>query len=355
MYHNSDAENQIAGQNNRTAYFDYLRIFATFAVVVLHVSAQNWYSADVNGFYWHIFNFYDSIVRWSVPVFVMISGSIFLNKEIPIQRIYSKYIPRLIISYFVWSAIYYVLNENKTEIDMFTTIIQGNYHMWFIPMIVGLYMSIPFFRSIIKNEAVIKYYTILAFIFTFLLGTIVTILHDFGNEEVFHRVSEVHSFFSKINISSISGYSLYFILGYYLNNANFEKKKIILFSILGVMGFAATIILNSIITYKTQTVYGGYYSDFTVNVFFESVVVFIALKYSSIKENRIVRKIAQYCFGAYLIHALVIDKLNSIFDLNTLTYHPVVSVLCNSIIVFIISIGLSAILNQIPIIKKYMV
>ena len=48
----------------RKQYCDYLRVFATFAVVVLHVSATNWYITDVNGMEWQAFNFYDSIVRW---------------------------------------------------------------------------------------------------------------------------------------------------------------------------------------------------------------------------------------------------------------------------------------------------
>ena len=48
----------------RTIYFDYIRVFATFAVIILHISAQNWYSTDVNGFDWQVFNFFDSIVRW---------------------------------------------------------------------------------------------------------------------------------------------------------------------------------------------------------------------------------------------------------------------------------------------------
>ena len=66
----------------RKTYCDYLRLIATFAAVVLHVAASNWYSTDVNGLEWQSFNFYDSVVRWGVPIFVMISGSLFLSREI---------------------------------------------------------------------------------------------------------------------------------------------------------------------------------------------------------------------------------------------------------------------------------
>ena len=67
----------------RKTYCDYLRVAATFAVVVLHVAASKWSAADVNGATWKAFNFYNSAVRWGVPIFIMISGSLFLLGTLP--------------------------------------------------------------------------------------------------------------------------------------------------------------------------------------------------------------------------------------------------------------------------------
>ena len=36
---------------------DYLRIFACFMVIFLHVAAQNWSSVEVTGKQWHVFNY----------------------------------------------------------------------------------------------------------------------------------------------------------------------------------------------------------------------------------------------------------------------------------------------------------
>ena len=41
-----------AERPHRIWYLDLLRILATFAVVVLHVSAQGWYDTDVRSFAW---------------------------------------------------------------------------------------------------------------------------------------------------------------------------------------------------------------------------------------------------------------------------------------------------------------
>ena len=55
----------------------------TFAVMILHVAASKWGETDVDSVEWCAMNFYDSIVRWVVPVFVMISGALFLKNDSP--------------------------------------------------------------------------------------------------------------------------------------------------------------------------------------------------------------------------------------------------------------------------------
>ena len=64
--------------SQRVACYDVLRVAATFAVVALHLSAQHWADTDIYSTAWQAFNLYDSLVRWTVPVFVMISGVFFL-------------------------------------------------------------------------------------------------------------------------------------------------------------------------------------------------------------------------------------------------------------------------------------
>ncbi len=109
----------------RTVYFDHLRVFATFAVIILHISSsRNWYTADVNGSEWQVLNFYDSLSRWSVPVFLMISGSLFLNREIPLKKMYSKYILRLAVAFVFWAVIYAAFAEGPV-MTRITALIRG--------------------------------------------------------------------------------------------------------------------------------------------------------------------------------------------------------------------------------------
>ena len=75
-------------ESKRIIYFDYLRAIAVFSVIVLHVAAQNWHNADTNTFEWNVFNIYDGVSRWAVPIFVMISGALFLGRDYSLDTLY---------------------------------------------------------------------------------------------------------------------------------------------------------------------------------------------------------------------------------------------------------------------------
>ena len=67
----------------RQYHLDYLRVFASVAIILLHVTAQNIRYVELAGTEWNIYNICNSASRWAVPVFVMISGALFLPREIP--------------------------------------------------------------------------------------------------------------------------------------------------------------------------------------------------------------------------------------------------------------------------------
>lgn len=63
----------------RIVFIDWLRVVAIVAVIVLHVADDYPSTIDPNCIEYQTLNFFNGIVRWGVPVFVMISGSLFLS------------------------------------------------------------------------------------------------------------------------------------------------------------------------------------------------------------------------------------------------------------------------------------
>ena len=66
--------------NKTVNTYDYLRVFTTYAVVLLHTAAPMLYLYNSLPLtQWMVSNTFDSIVRWCVPVFFMLSGAFLLD------------------------------------------------------------------------------------------------------------------------------------------------------------------------------------------------------------------------------------------------------------------------------------
>lgn len=352
----------------RKVYCDYLRLVATFAVVFIHVAASNWSNVDVNGIQWQVFNIYDSLVRWGVPIFVMISGALFLNRDVPIKNIYSKYVLRMVIAFVSWSLFYAILTTDTFQHGLINslkshigTLVTGHYHMWFVLMIIGLYMCIPFMKKIVSDETVMKYFLKLSFIFAFLIPWVLKIVNDFvgsNNSMIQKMVTTIDSNLMNMGMSMVLGYSFYFILGYYLDRIEIKKDVRVMIYVAGILGFIFTVVADAGLSIKTQVANSNYYGNFEVNVLLEVIAVHTLFKYHTFqneKVNRFVVVLSKFGFGAYLIHTFIIESMAAILHFDTLSMNAWISVPLISIIVFGVSMGISAVLNHIPVIKKYCV
>lgn len=352
----------------RKVYCDYLRLVATFAVVFIHVAASNWSNVDVNGIQWQVFNIYDSLVRWGVPIFVMISGALFLNRDVPIKNIYSKYVLRMVIAFVSWSLFYAILTTDTFQHGLIYslkshigTLVTGHYHMWFVLMIIGLYMCIPFMKKIVSDETVMKYFLKLSFIFAFLIPWVLKIVNDFvgsNNSMIQKMVTTIDSNLMNMGMSMVLGYTFYFILGYYLDRIEIKKDVRVMIYVAGILGFIFTVVADAGLSIKTQVANSNYYGNFEVNVLLEVIAVHTFFKYHTFqneKVNQFVVVLSKFGFGAYLIHTFIIESMAAILHFDTLSMNAWISVPLISIIVFGVSMGVSAVLNHIPVIKKYCV
>ena len=352
----------------RKVYCDYLRLVATFAVVFIHVAASNWSNVDVNGIQWQVFNIYDSLVRWGVPIFVMISGALFLNRDVPIKNIYSKYVLRMVIAFLYLSLFYAILTTVKFQNVLIYslkshigTLVTGHYHMWFVLMIIGLYMCIPFMKKIVSDETVMKYFLKLSFIFAFLIPWVLKIVNDFvgsNNSMIQKMVTTIDSNLMNMGMSMVLGYTFYFILGYYLDRIEIKKDVRVMIYVAGILGFIFTVVADAGLSIKTQVANSNYYGNFEVNVLLEVIAVHTFFKYHTFqneKVNQFVVVLSKFGFGAYLIHTFIIESMAAILHFDTLSMNAWISVPLISIIVFGVSMGVSAVLNHIPVIKKYCV
>ncbi len=344
----------------RIEYFDALRVLATLAVVVLHLSAQNWASIDVTSRAWFAFNLYDSAVRWSVPVFVMISGALFLGREISIRTIWKKNILRIATAFVFWSAVYALidlLHYHASPAVALKQFLTGHYHMWFLFMIVPLYLIVPLLQKFCCDRPLMRYFLLLSLIFAFFLPQLAVLL-SFVSPGLSNTLNTILSY---TYFDFVLGFTAYFVGGYYLSRRAYTRYEELVIYLAGIIGFLFTVYATLSVSLAQNAPSVLFYSYETLNVLVTSAAVFVFAKQHlnfprmGEKARRVLHALSKYSFGAYLCHAMLIELLNDLFGLNTLSCNAFFSV---PLITLIVSVGaflISALIHQIPFFKKYIV
>ena len=143
-------------KRERIWYWDILRIAAVVCLVIRHISTACFDFVEPLGFRWWVFNAYGSLVAWMVPVYLMLSGAWFLDPEVRIdtRTLWRKNILRMLIAFAVWSVLYTAYNLLSGQ-DRVTPVpqmlLQGHFHLWFLPMIAGVYMLVPALRPACRD------------------------------------------------------------------------------------------------------------------------------------------------------------------------------------------------------------
>ena len=155
----------------------------------------------------------------------------------------------------------------------------------------------------------------------------------------------------------VMGYGFYFVLGHYLNKTVIRRRSKTILLVLSGIGFVFTFAIHALIARKTGVPCENYYEYHMVNVAFEAIGVFLVFqsgKYNREKLNAVVCSLSKQSFGVYLIHPFVLSAL-AILGLDTLSFHPILSVPVISIVVILISFAFSYVANKIPFINKWLV
>ncbi len=347
-------------KDNRIWYFDFLRIAACIAVIVLHVSAKKYESVDVGSYPWFVFNIYNSLSRWGVPVFVMISGALFLDpeKQLDLKKLYSVNFVRIVTAFLFWSA-FYAAVDYITGTRLRTVVfnfMSGGVHLWFLYMIAGLYLIVPLVRRITESKKHTVYFLVLALVFTVVFYTSKSLISYVDSR--FAGSLDVVS--NELSMKFVCGYTGYFILGHFLHRYEISKKIRGVIYTLGIFGYAATVLMTYVFSKKANGLDPVFLDSFSAGVMLEAVAVFVFFKYhtpelKNIKIQKLILQVSKCSFGIYLVHFIIQRYSREIFHVSPLKYNPIITVPLISGGVFVVSLIISYILNKIPIVKKYIV
>lgn len=337
---------------NRIFWFDRLRIIATLAVIVIHIAGAELFVHQIGTPAWDFYNILDSLSRFAVPVFIMMSGALFLNpeKQLSIRVLYFKNLFRIICAFAVWSLFYAIVKFDGDVNAFVKSFFLGHHHMYFLYLIAGLYMAVPILRKVCEDERMMRYFLVLALVFTFVLPAASKLPH----------MSVVAGIEQKISFRIAVGYSAYFVGGYYLGRVDISQNRRVALYILGIMAFVVTVVMTRVCSIQSQKLYDGFYNGFSINVLLESVSLFVFAKYNMSKppkddaRARFISELSKITFGIYLVHMFVIDVVGSLGILDGVS-SSVVYAGAKIALVFTVSAIISYIINKIPVLNKYIV
>ncbi|MGN5651060.1 acyltransferase [Bacillus sp. Brlt_9] len=323
-----------------------LRGIAILAVLMIHVSAPLLYrQPDLK---WWIANGFDSISRFAVPLFLMVSGGLLLHKQESTKIYFKKRLSKILIPFIVWSFIYYLYKSSGsfqiTEFIQELFSAKVYYHLWYFYIIIPLYLLIPIIRKVIASIPS-------RFIFFYAIASSIIVT----SQNIFSLGGWEIALFSNPFSTSLS----YLMLGYTLTHREFRGKYI---SGLALVSF----IVIFIGTYYTSVIANNgkvneaLYDPFGLPVLMYTLCVFYMVKKyqsSAWQDTRSLHFISKYSFGIYLIHPLILNELKNIKIMNEYIFNvQYLNVMVMIPFVFVCLLLLSLILiiviSKIPIINK---
>ncbi|MEZ4920961.1 MAG: acyltransferase family protein [Saprospiraceae bacterium] len=294
---------------------NYIRTMAALAVVQMHCIGgylywlspekpidANWITADICY----------SCLRWATPFFVMLSGSFMLSpsRTEPTWLFLKKRIGRIMYP-FLFLVRYLFAHQYRGNLyymrwpdwaDVWNVIVYKDvyYHLWFMPMIAGMYLLTPAFLRIYTRHATrndLEVFLIMAFS--------ITALQQWLPKFFF------------IKYIGWLGYVGFYVLGYYLSAFRLPNKK-------WIYGLALLMpVVTAIGTWYQSNAQQAYwermYNYFSPNVAFMTFALFLFMRNFdwpafSVRYPRInyaVNRFSKISFGVYFVHVLLIDVLKN--------------------------------------------
>ena len=300
---------------NRVLYLDVLRVISVLGVMLIHFPSKILSGISMGTTNWYLFLSLNCLGRFAVPVFFMISGSLFLDPERNVdgKRLFRHNILHLATAFCFWSFCYalwnlftVLLKEEMGTVELCKRLIKsfvlGPTHLWFIFVLIVLYMIIPFLRVIAADRKLTEYFLVLWAIFT--------MLGSFTNP--IDGLSLFREFLGKFQMRFVVGYSGYFMLGCYLKNyCQPSKIQRIIIYCGGVAGYLFTCFATGRLSWQKGNYVETYLDGGMLNCLLMAAAVYILVKTlcERCRENSrgrgVIHRIAEKSFGIYLMHMLV--------------------------------------------------
>ncbi len=360
---------------NRKIYLDAARVFAIISISLNHAvnRAYDNYEDQYSEFW--SFSRMSSMIkaivsvfsRIGVPLFLMITGVLILNKTFEnskdVKRFYKNNLLRLFITAEIWFFLMYWVsvfcNPEVTMIQeygffsavrrmirtmfFFDQITMGS--MWYIPMILSLYLILPFCAFLIKrfDKELLAIPLVMIFFYEMVLKSI-NGFRLINGKEVW-KVA-----FCETELPYM--YLLYIIIGYWIGNGGLAKLKNWMLVAITVSTFACCCAYQYYAYSKPENYLVSYFSP---GILLITTMIFALIKrkeHCFVRFKSILGYLSRISFAIYFVHIVIMELIDWNINFEDLPHS--VTLLILEVVSVLGSIIIISILSKIKVCKKYL-
>ena len=328
---------------NRIVWLDVVRLVALLMVIGVHCIDPFYISPTLGSIpeYRNWAAIYGSLLRPSVPLFAMMTGLLLLPvREQSLGTFYKKRIFRVLFPFLIWSVIYNLfffftglLGLPKEVIGDFFCYVQGHEsqalsdalkdiamipfnfsfkenHMWYMYLLIGLYLYMPFFSAWIEKADRKRMRVYLGI---WAVSLVLPYLSAYVNRFLFGEATwnQFGLFYY------FAGFNGYLLLGHYLKQGNnWSLSRTFFLSLaLFAIGYAVTYSGFSHAATdpaSTEPELELFFTFCSPNVLLMTIAVFLLLQKVKISNQSTINTLANITkcgFGIYIIHYLVVGPV----------------------------------------------
>ncbi len=340
----------------RLFWADAMRAVAICSVVLLHAAAANIYNfGQIPGAVWWTSNLYDAMGRIGVPLFLMLSGFLLLDRTESLTTYYIKRLSKVAIPLAAWTVFYVVVMQpgagtlQRIPQALLSSLSKPAYfHLGFLYQLLAIYIALPVLRPFVRTapRAHLWYFVGVWIV----VSSVLPILQRF------------FGFTFGINVTMFSGVIGYPVLGFALGRASPPRCMRVLAGLVCLAGVAATALGTYLLTRVTGRLDEYWFQYTSPNVVIMSAAAFLLLRSAFGGDHSlrpwlrgVVAALSATSFGIYLVHPAIQDLLDRVGlgrGFNSLHMGPVLAIPLTGLVVLVLALACTALLQRLPVVKR---
>lgn len=354
------------GENNKYIHIEVLRILAIFFVIFNHTGNNGFFlfaNRPVNSIPFWLYMLPSIFCKFSVPLFLMISGALMLERRNEALKVlWKNRIKKFFCILLMWSLIYYMWDMLYVsgKLDFVLVFEQiytygTKFHLYYLYIYLAFLISLPFLQAMVQKLET-KYFYYMVGIAIFLNGILPIIEYLLTQGRITMN--------NYLRPEWLSSYVvLYPSIGYFLQK-RVDCSKIKKLPLIWIINITTIFICCYMTYYKVQITNQlgegeaqGFHSCFVlINCIsiFCTIRIFCEKKHFSNRLKKFILSLGKASFGIYLIHVLVMNSDGMKQFLNMLLSTGLNDMICAGVYcvaVLVVSYGITLLLSKIPGVK----